>query len=96
MLLAVLRAGDGASACLLLEAATREVEQALGLGHPGVRAASRRSEGVFTSLSPEERERVRPRYVCGDEANGPQDVVKAQRSSTSCASVSLLSCCLSI
>ena len=60
-LLAVLCTGDGASACLLLEAATREVEQALGLGHPGVRTASRRAESVFASLSPEERERVRPR-----------------------------------
>ena len=72
MLLAVLRTGDGVSACLLLEAATREVEQALGLGHPGVRAASRRSESVFASLSPEERERVRPRYVCGDKQMAPR------------------------
>lgn len=53
------RAGDGASACALLEAATREVEESLGLGHPGVRAASRRAEALFASLSSEERERVR-------------------------------------
>ncbi|KAK9827325.1 hypothetical protein WJX81_005191 [Elliptochloris bilobata] len=50
--------GDGASACALLEAATREMEGPLGLGHPGVRAASRRAEALFASLSPEERERV--------------------------------------
>jgi len=53
------RAGDGASACALLEAATREMEERLGLGHPGVRAASRRAENLFASLSADERAQVR-------------------------------------
>ena len=86
-LFAVLRTGDGVSACLLLEAATREVEQALGLGHPGVRAASRRAESVFASLSPEERERVRPRSWPSGCREGPWCCI------TSC---NLISCCLLI
>jgi len=59
------RAGDGASACALLEAATREMEERLGLGHPGVRAASRRAENLFAALSADERARVRaaPRSI---------------------------------
>ncbi len=35
------------------------MEERLGLGHPGVRAASRRAENLFASLSADERAQVR-------------------------------------
>ena len=46
------------SAVVLLEAAIRELEEALGLRHPGILALSKRAESMFEALNPEDRQQV--------------------------------------
>lgn len=52
-------AGESASAVVLLEAAVRELEETLGLRHPGILALSKRAEAMFEALPPDVRQQVR-------------------------------------
>ena len=52
-------AGESASAVVLLEAAVRQLEETLGLRHPGILALSKRAEAMFEALPPHVRQQVR-------------------------------------
>ena len=50
--------GQVVPAVVLLEAAVRELEETLGLRHPGILALSKRAESMFEALPPQERQEV--------------------------------------
>lgn len=56
-------AGETASAVVLLEAAVRELEEMLGLRHPGILALSKRAEAMFEALPPDVRQQARCRTL---------------------------------
>lgn len=53
------RAGETASAVVILESAVRQYEEILGIRHPGISTLSKKAEKLMENLESEEREQVR-------------------------------------